>query len=81
MTADDLLRLKHRQPFVPFRLHLADGRTRDVLNRRLLLVEREFAVIGVPPHDSSGTIAQYIVNIRLADVVRTEDLQPAGRTG
>ena len=77
MTAADLLRLRKRQPFVPFRLHLRDGRSLDVLSRRLILVEREFAIVGVPPAGSTAPIYQHTVNVRLADVVRTEDLQPA----
>ena len=46
-TLDDLRTMLSAQPFVPFRLRLADGGHVDVPRRELVVPGRRFAVIGL----------------------------------
>ena len=47
MTPEDLRTALRTQPFVPFRLHLSDGRSFDVPHPEFLLVAESMAVVGV----------------------------------
>jgi len=44
----DLRAALRQEPFVPFRLHLTDGRWLDVPNRRWMIVMREESSVGLP---------------------------------
>lgn len=47
-TYDDLQRLLHAQPFVPFRLVLSDGGSVEVRHQELVTAGRRYAVVGIP---------------------------------
>jgi hypothetical protein len=44
---EDLRNMLMQQPFVPFRIHLSDGRIFDVRHREMVWVGRRVAVVGV----------------------------------
>ncbi len=76
MKAEDIQRLRTRQPFIPFRLFLADGRTFDVLRRDLILVTQDTLSVGTEVHPTSG-LPEKTSWISPSSVVRVEDLLPA----
>jgi len=41
MTIDEIRRLSIRNPFVPFIIHVADGRSFEIVNRDFLLLPRD----------------------------------------
>jgi len=55
MRAEDLLAMLRRRPFVPFRIHMTDGQTYDIVHPEAVLVLRSRAIIGLRP-DPSTTI-------------------------
>lgn len=65
VTSDTLLALKRANPFVPFRLHLTDGRVLEVPDYFAFLVGRRDAVIGLfkpgwrKPYPSSFAFVGY----------------------
>lgn len=69
-----MLSLLDTRPFVPFRLHLSDGKVIDVPSREMVLPGRNFAVIGIlenhPRAASRWTTVWYI------HVTQTEMLAP-----
>jgi hypothetical protein len=48
MQRENLQEWLKRRPFLPFRVHLTDGRTFDVRHPRTNLLARTFIKIGVP---------------------------------
>ena len=54
MTAEDLIELLEERPFVPLRLHLADGRTREIRHPEMAIVSETHIVIGIPRDDGSN---------------------------
>jgi hypothetical protein len=48
MDPKEVVRLKNREPFQPFRIHLADGRYYDIHHRELIIVGPEVLHIGIP---------------------------------
>ena len=76
MKPEQLHRLRTREPFVPFRLRLQDGRTFEVLRRDLILVTRNSLSIGTFVDPVSG-FPEQIVHISPVQIVGAEDLQPA----
>lgn len=47
MPAEELRNMLMQQPFVPFRIHLSDGRVFDVRHREMVWVGRHTAVVGM----------------------------------
>jgi hypothetical protein len=73
MTADHLVKLLRRRPFQPRRLHLADGRKREIHHPRMAIVSRDMVAIGVPYPDDAR-IALSITTCSLANVVAVESI-------
>lgn len=48
MPPHELLDWLNANPFTPFRLHLTDGRTVDIVGPNQMLPGRQSAVIGIP---------------------------------
>ncbi|HEV3238432.1 MAG TPA: hypothetical protein VGZ25_15705 [Gemmataceae bacterium] len=48
MTAEELYQTLHRKPFMPFRVHLKDGRTYDIRFPELNMVTQIAFIIGIP---------------------------------
>jgi hypothetical protein len=53
MTAEELIELLEERPYVPLRLHLADGRVREIRHPEMALVSESLVAIGVPADDES----------------------------
>lgn len=72
MLPADILNLARQQPFVPFRLYLADGRTLEVRHPDMILVGVGSVTVGTPdaanPRLYSGV--QYI------DIMHIVSLEP-----
>jgi hypothetical protein len=60
-------------PFVPFRLHLTDGRTFDIHNRDCLLLAQRTAAVGVFDADQ-GKFPDHLETISLLHIVSIEPL-------
>lgn len=52
-TRDDMLNLLATRPFTPFRLHMSDGKTVEVVSPELVLPGRRFAVVGLLDPDAN----------------------------
>jgi hypothetical protein len=75
MKAEEIQRLRTRDPFVPFRLFLQDGRTFDIFRRDLILVTRDSLTVGTEIEPATGLPVKTSW-ISPSTVVRVEDLQP-----
>lgn len=51
MKPEDIKALLDATPFVPFNLHLSDGRTVKIDNRDFVWVGRHRLIIGIPSED------------------------------
>jgi hypothetical protein len=56
MERDKLREWLKRQPFQPFRVHVADGRKYDVRFPRMNLLAQTFIKIGIPAPDIASEI-------------------------
>ncbi|MCA9154911.1 MAG: hypothetical protein R3C99_24435 [Pirellulaceae bacterium] len=73
MRPDDLLELVRRQPFVPFRLHVTDGKSYEVYHPDQIIVLRSRAVLAV---GGSSHLRDRLEHIGLVHVTRLEELSP-----
>jgi hypothetical protein len=73
MRPEELTQLLRRQPFVPLRLHMTDGRTYDIRHPKLVLVLRSRIDIGVSPDPNTGVLER-VEYCSLLQVVRIEEL-------
>jgi hypothetical protein len=77
MTAADVLRMKHRDPFAPFRVVTDDETAYPVGHPDLLLVTFDALVVGRPDPDDPRAAVGFDV-VPLSRVVRLEALPPGG---
>lgn len=75
MTAEEFVELIADRPFQPLRLHLADGRVREIRHREMAIVSKTSVAIGVPS-DDLPRIAVKIVHCSLANIVEIEPIVP-----
>jgi hypothetical protein len=73
MHPDEVVAALRRKPFVPFRLHVADGASYDIRHPELLWVTARAAYVGIPA-DAPNLIPERAVTIALGHVSRIEDL-------
>jgi hypothetical protein len=78
MRAEELKELIRRQPFVPLRLYLTDGKTYDIHHPENVLVSRMRVDVGVG--DPTTGIADRVDFLSLLHIVRVEDIPPAPKT-
>jgi hypothetical protein len=78
MPAEELRNLLMQQPFVPFRVHLSDGRLFDVRHREMVWVGRHVAVVGIFSPD--GYLDRH-ETIALVHIVSLEPIQTAAQAG
>jgi hypothetical protein len=71
MTADELIRLIKGRPFRPLRLHLNDGRTREILRPEMALVSETSVTIGVLK-DSESKVASRLTFCSIPNIVKVE---------
>jgi hypothetical protein len=69
--------LVNAKPFVPFRLHLSDGGSVVVRSRELVLVGKQFAVIGLLDPGNNDLAADLWTTVWYLHVTRHEMLQPS----
>ncbi len=75
MQRETLREWLKRQPFQPFRVHLADGRTYDVRYPRMNLLAQTFIKIGIPePNSTNPLICDHTEYVRLDEIIRLEPL-------
>ena len=80
MRPEDLLALLRTRPFVPFRIHMTDGRYYDIVHPEAVFVMRSRAIIGLRP-DPATNIPDQSEQIALLHVVRTSEIPvSAGHT-
>lgn len=79
MGMQDLLDILRAEPFVPFRIHMKEGRTRDVRYPDQALVVRSAVVL---PVLSPEGVPESLETLSLIHVVRVEQLaKPVGSNG
>ena len=75
MNPETLAQLLDRDPFIPLRIHLANGRHVDVMNPGLCFIARLtlYVFAGRPRH----TLAEDVEVISLRGIVSVETLPPS----
>lgn len=76
MRPEELSSLLRKQPFVPLRIHMTDGRTYDIRRPEGVLVLRERADIGIKPDPATGVV-ETVEHCSLLHIARVEELPPA----
>jgi hypothetical protein len=80
MTAEDLIELLEERPFVPLRLHLADGRVREIRHPEMAIVAQSHVVIGIPRDDESH-VAVRTTFCSIPNIVEVEPFEIPGPAG
>jgi hypothetical protein len=71
MTAEELSELISKRPFRPLRLHLADGRVREIRHPEMAIVAETDVVIGVP-RDNESKVAIKFTYCSIPNIVEVE---------
>jgi hypothetical protein len=71
---EQLLALLRQRPFQPFRLHLTDGRTFDILYPRNNIAGRSLFTIGIPEKEEPEHYAEYFVEVDYPQIREIEML-------
>jgi hypothetical protein len=74
MRPEELYDLLHKRPFVPFRVHLTDGRVFDVRYPRINIVGVAYIIIGIPIPNDPEPIADHSIKIPLSFIKGVEPL-------
>jgi hypothetical protein len=80
MTAQDLIELLEERPFKPLRLHLADGRVREIRHPEMAMVGETDIVIGVP-RDEHSKVAMKFTHCSIPNIVEVEPFDLQGSPG
>ena len=82
MTAEELIEMLAERPFKPLRLHLSDGRIRDIRHPAMAIVAEDAIAIGVP-RDESSRRAYKITHCSIQNIVEIEplDVKPTPGNG
>jgi hypothetical protein len=72
ITARQLQHLMKASPFKPFRVHLTDGTSYDILNHDSAFVEQTTFDIGLNPN--ADGIAEDLVRYAILQITRLEDI-------
>ena len=75
MRPEDVREFLRRQPFRPFRLTLADGRTYDVMHPELAIVGRSWVQVGLARPGDPEYIAERLISVSLLDIMQVEPLE------
>ncbi len=76
MLPADVLNLARQQPFVPFRLYLADGRTLEVRHPDMILVGVGSVTVGTP----DPTNPRLYSGVQYVDLMHIVSLEPLPKT-
>jgi hypothetical protein len=80
MTAEELIELLEERPFRPLRLHLSDGRIRDIRHAEMAIVAEDAIAVGVP-RDEGSRRAYKITHCSIQNIVEVEPLEIEKRSG
>jgi hypothetical protein len=81
MTAEELIELLEDRPFTPLRIHLADGRIREIRHPEMALVSDSHVAIGIPRDDGSK-VATRMTFCSMVNIVEVEPFDlPKGNGG
>jgi hypothetical protein len=83
MTSEELIELLAERPFKPLRLHLSDGRIREIRHSEMAIVAEDAIAIGVP-RDEGSRRAYKITHCSIQNIVEVEPLdvkKPPGDNG
>lgn len=75
MRPEDLFGLLDAQPFVPFRIHMTDGKFYDIVDPGAVLVVKTRAIVGLRPHPNKHYYTG-CEQIALLHIVRTSEIPP-----
>ncbi|MBA3314702.1 MAG: hypothetical protein H0T47_15625 [Planctomycetaceae bacterium] len=78
MGVTDVLTFLRAQPFVPFRVHMSDGRTFDIRHPDQALVARTRLVVGVGAGPMTG-VADHLEHLSFIHITGLEEMVPASR--
>ncbi len=73
MRPEDLSGLLRAQPFIPFRIHMTDGKFFDIVHPEAVMLFRTHAIIGLRP-DPKRNYYTATEQIALLHVVRTSEV-------
>ena len=76
MPPAEFQRLLERKPFVPFRIHMADGSSYEVRRIELCMVGLATATVGFPS-SADSSLYDHTMILSLRQVVRLEPLETA----
>ena len=80
MRPEDITGLLHRDPFVPFRIYLASGKTYDITHPDLVMVLRSRIAIGVGADPATGVL-DHLDHCSLLLIERLEELRETPASG
>jgi hypothetical protein len=80
MTAEELVELLEERPFTPLRLHLADGRVREIRHPEMAVVAESHIVIGIPRDDGSK-VAVRTTFCSIPNIVEVEPFELGKKPG
>lgn len=80
MSADDLLEIIRRRPFLPFRLVTTDGTAYEIRHSEMLMPGRRAVTIGLPDNPGVPVYDRQVI-VSLLHVQRLEPLPGAGVGG
>jgi hypothetical protein len=80
MRPDELMQLIRKQPFMPLRIHLTDGRKYDIGHPDQIIVLKGRVDVGVEPDPTSGVVDR-VEHCSLLHVVRVEELNSLSTGG
>lgn len=75
-TANDIQRLRSARPFVPFRLHLSDGGSIDVISPELITIFQRWVMISILDPHVSERFADDWQQVWYLHITRVETLKP-----
>jgi hypothetical protein len=77
----DLMEWENAVPFVPFRLHLTDGRHFDILNANMIWTCRHTVMLGFPDDPNEPDVPSLHKSLALMHIVRVEPLEAVSADG
>lgn len=77
MDREKLREVSRRRPFQPFRVHLVDGKSYDVLFPNMHILGQIHMTIGIPDPNVPRPVCGRMVIVMLSDIARVESLPAA----
>lgn len=74
VTFEEMTRFTRARPFLPYRVHLADGRVYDLLYPHTVILTPHVACLGIL--DAAGEHIAEMPSVPLDDIIKVERLEP-----